>query len=130
MPVKEINVLRKMNFTQPPFVPEFSTQWRILIHFDQIKLSKKSLLRKKRKYNICFDLFGSRYEYDIKSKWTDVRTADLNFKRLHYFFARSDMDVRDFCRETEFRLSLDDVIGTSRIFNKFSCAMDNESGMR
>lgn len=65
IPVKDIDVIQALDYSQPNFMPDELTQWRLLIHISRLDRAKDLVLKKQNKYKIHFEIFGSKFEYVV-----------------------------------------------------------------
>jgi hypothetical protein len=128
--VREINIFGNPNLLQQPtYMPDGLTQWRLLLKIQELHTFRNNMIQKPR-FKISFELFGTKYEYDLEANWRTEKHAEIPFNRLFYFFSMSNHDVKEFFYETKFVLEFSGVTGTSNVLKRFSCVMQPNSGMR
>lgn len=97
VPVKPADVMAKLDFKHPAFLPAELPQWRFMMYFQSLEFSILKLASVKNLY-IHYSLFESTYSFALNSDWIQGATATFNIARLYYFFANLDRSVPKFCQ--------------------------------
>jgi hypothetical protein len=85
---------------------------------------------KNKHYEASFTVLGNTFSHRISANWETERKAIVDFNRMFYFFSENNIDVRNLFHADDFTLNIQEVAGRSKIFQKFSFSMSNNTAMR
>jgi hypothetical protein len=132
--VKPPDVMAKLNYEHPAFLPTTLPQWRILLYFKSLAFTQPQLASVKPLY-IHYRIFDLTFSFSIHQEWLDGGSASFSIVRLYYFFASLGHPVTKFCRKAAvaFRLTRGPdwenciASGTSHLLRGFTGEMCEQS---
>lgn len=106
IPVREMDFSRDIEVVQPITLPMVLHQWRVLIHFDGLKVYHDVNID--LNWWLHYEFLGVRYSRKLSEIVTDVQGSNVSIlvNRLHYFFAVKEAATIAVCRQLEMRILL------------------------